>query len=108
MKKFTVADSPARFGSGAIVGLAPAQLTTRRHNVRVLDAPEQTVEGITLVEILAPIEFKIGEELLVEGEGAVAALVDPLSGQKQSRADRGRSARRKAATKKPAPAKSKR
>lgn len=110
MKAYIVEGAPARFGSGTKLGLSAGQLKDRAHNVEVLAADQKIGEDvISIIAVGRPVEFKIGERLYVEGEEAMKAIEDPLSGQKVSPTERATKARTAAKAKaKKAPAKGKR
>lgn len=83
MKKFVVEGTAARFGEGAILGLNKAQFAARAHNVEKL-----RVEGnVIVVRASRPLEFKIGEELRLEGDEP-KGLTDPMSGKSVSKKER--------------------
>ena len=83
MKKFVVEGTAARFGEGAILGLSKTQFAARAHNVEKL-----RVEGsVIVVRANRPLEFKIGEELRLDGDEP-KGLTDPMSGKSVSRNER--------------------
>lgn len=60
MKKYVVTATVARFGAGALLKLTPAQAAPRKHCLEF--------EGANVYKVIAPVEFKRGEELGAEGE----------------------------------------
>lgn len=84
MKTYVVEGAPARFGAGTLVGLTRAQYEVRAHNI---EGAEEGVDGIVYGRARAPIEFKVGEQLLIEGDPP-RAPVDPLSGLPSSAGER--------------------
>lgn len=83
MKKFVVEGTAARFGEGAVLGLSKAQFAARAHNVEKL-----RIDGaVTVVRAKRPLEFKIGEELYLEGDEP-KGLTDPMSGKSVSKGER--------------------
>lgn len=73
MHKITVSGGPLTLGSGEIAVLGKSQLSTRRHNVEVIEASK---DGSAKVKVIAPLYFKEGEELVVANvpKSAAAAV----------------------------------
>ena len=59
MKNYVVTEGPAKFGPGTVLRLDAAQYGRRRH------ALEKAGDGV--YRTLAPVEFKTGEKLGLEG-----------------------------------------
>jgi hypothetical protein len=77
MHKITVSGGPLMLGSGEIALLTAAQLSSRRHNVEVL---EQSKDGSAEVRVIEPLHFKEGEELTLANvpKSATAAVRDQV------------------------------
>lgn len=89
MKTYVVEGAPARFGSGVKLGLTAAQFATRSHLFEKGLVPDE--KGNVVGTTLGPVEFKIGESLLIDGDEP-KTVEDPLSGEKLSKPARRRKA----------------
>src|SRR4051812_33371963 len=63
MKAYRVFCGPATLGVGDVVGLTAAQVSSRKHNLQVMQTDAQS--GIVTARASALLQFKVGEEIFL-------------------------------------------